>query len=222
MQKFALKKFLIILIKMFFICSFAKMSDKEPERINKKESPIETEDTIKLNTNENLKDSFNTEKEKIKRQLKATKNVEERVKLFSKRTDTYWLEAIAWFIPAIWDLTPAIVSTCYLIAEWVHVWLSWKDCLKILWFQSIDILVWAIPVVWDIADFFFKWNKYSAKIFSEHFEKLKKAAIKKWISQSEIDSMWKKEARFIKTMDKYANYKSKKKKSKESTDLTKA
>ena len=44
MQKFALKKFLIILIKMFFICSFAKMSDKEPERINKKESPIETED----------------------------------------------------------------------------------------------------------------------------------------------------------------------------------
>ncbi len=65
------------------------MSDKEPERINKKESPIETEDTIKLNTNENLKDSFNMEKEKIKRQLEATKNVEERVKLFSKRTDTY-------------------------------------------------------------------------------------------------------------------------------------
>nr|MBR6100609.1 hypothetical protein [bacterium] len=31
----------------------------------------------------------------------------------------------------------------------------------------------------DIADFFFKSNKYSSKIFTEHVEKLKKAALEK-------------------------------------------
>ena len=177
---------------------------------------------IKNETNSQLNDSLDMDKEKIKKQLEATKNVEERVKLFSKRTDSYWLEAIAWFIPAIWDLTPAIISTCYLLTEWIHVWLSWKDCLKILWYQALDVLVWAVPIIWDVADFFFKSNKYSAKIFSEHLEKLKKAALEKWVSQEEIDNMWKNEARVIKTMNKYVDYKSKKKKkSKEKSDSKK-
>jgi len=177
---------------------------------------------IKNKTNSQLNDSLDMDKEKIKKQLEATKNVEERVKLFSKRTDSYWLEAIAWFIPAIWDLTPAIISTCYLLTEWIHVWLSWKDCLKILWYQALDVLVWAVPIIWDVADFFFKSNKYSAKIFSEHLEKLKKAALEKWVSQEEIDNMWKNEARVIKTMNKYVDYKSKKKKkSKEKSDSKK-
>ena len=178
------------------------MHDNEPSLQN---YPINTEKNIKINTNANLKENLETDKEKIKKQLEATKNVEERIKLFSKRTDSYWLEAIAGLIPAIWDLTPAIISTCYLLTEWIHVWLSWKDCLKILWYQTLDVLVWAVPIIWDIADFFFKWNKYSAKVFSKHLEKLKKAALEKWISQEEIDNMWKKEAKFIKTMDKYVN-----------------
>jgi hypothetical protein len=41
-------------------------------------------------------------------------------------------------------------------------------------------------------------------------EKLKKAAIEKWIPQEEIDNIWKKETRFIKTMNRYIDNKSKK------------
>jgi len=200
------------------------MSFKEnSSKIDNKESFIDSENSIKLNTNTDLKEDFDMDKKKIRKQLEAAKNVEERVKLFSKWTDSYWIEAIAWMIPAIWDLTPAIISSCYLITEWIRVWLSRQDCLKILWYQTLDVLVWAVPIIWDIADFFFKWNKYSAKIFSEHLKKLKKAALEKWISQSEIDNMWKKEARFIRTMDKYVDYKSaKKKKSKENIDSHKS
>lgn len=194
------------------------MSAREiPLNINNKENSSSSKEKIIASTNETLRDNLDLDKEKIRKQLEATKNVEDRVKLFSKRTDSYWLEAIAWLIPAIWDLTPAIISSCYLITEWIHIWLPRQDCLKILWYQTADVLIWAIPIIWDIADFFFKWNKYSAKIFSEHLEKLKKAAKEKWISQEEIDNMWKKETRFIKTMNKYVDYKSSKKESKQKT-----
>lgn len=164
-----------------------------------------------LNTNTDLKENLNIDKEKIRKQLQSAKNVEERVKLFSKRTDSYWLEAIAWMIPGIWDLTPAVVSSCYLLAEWIHIGLPRWDCLKILWYQTADVVLGAIPVIWDIVDFFFKGNKYSAKIFSKHLEKLKKVAIEKWISPEEIENMWKKEERFIKAMNKYTDYRQKKK-----------
>ena len=177
---------------------------------------------IKNETNSQLNNSLDMDKGKIIKQLKKAKNVEERVKLFAKWTDSYGLEAIAWFIPAIWDITPAIISTCYLLTEWINVWLSWKDCMKILWCQILDVFVWAVPIIWDIADFFLKWNRYSAKIFSEHLEKLKKAALEKWASQEEINNVWKNEARVIKTMNKYVDYKSnKKKKSKEKSDSKK-
>jgi hypothetical protein len=113
-------------------------------------------------------------------------------------------------IPAIWDLTPAVVSSCYLLIEWARIWLHRKDCLKILWYQTIDVIFGSIPVIWDVVDFFFKGNKYSAKVFNKHIEKLKKAAIEKWISQEEIDNMWNKEAKFLKAINKYTNYKPKK------------
>ncbi len=187
------------------------MANEKDPKIEDKEWSKSSEKTIKETTENDLTENLNMDKEKIKKQLEAAKNVENRVKLFSKRTDSYWLEAIVWIIPAIWDLTPAIISSCYLIAEWIHIWLPWQDCLKILWYQGLDVLVWAIPIIWDIADFFFKWNRYSAQIFSEHLEKLKKAAIEKGISPEEINNMWKKEAIFIKTMDKYIDHKSKKK-----------
>jgi len=59
------------------------------------------EQEIKDETNSQLNDSLNIDKEKIIEQLKRTKNVEKRVKLFSKWTDTYGLEAIISLIPWI-------------------------------------------------------------------------------------------------------------------------
>lgn len=172
---------------------------------------IETkEQKVTNHTKYDLNDNFNTDKEKILWQLKRAKNVEKRVQLFSKWSDQYWLEAIISLIPEIWDLTPAIISSCYLIAEWINVWLSRQDCLKILWYQTIDFLLGAIPLIGDISDFFFKSNKYSSKVFSKHLEKLKRAALEKWVSQEEIDNIWKKEENFINLMDKYITHTNKK------------
>ena len=138
--------------------------------------------------------------------MKKAQTIEQRVTLISKRLDKYGIEAIASFIPAIWDTAMAIITTSYLIIEWYTIWLSLKDCLKILWYQILDAAIWSIPLAWDLVDFLFKSNKYSAKIFSKHLEKLKKAAKEKWISQEQIDNIWKRETKFIKAMDKYTKY----------------
>lgn len=187
------------------------MENKEiPSNIEDKEHYNKTREIVISETKDNLTENLDMDKEKILKQLKAAKNTEDRVKLFAKRTDSLWLEAILWIFEEIGDFTPAIICTLYLLAEWIHIWLSWQDCLKILWYQTADALIGAIPVVWDIADFFFQANKYSAKVFSKHLDKLKKAALEKWVSIEEINTICKKETTFIKAMDKYIDYKSKK------------
>ncbi len=175
--------------------------EKIKDLLNKISNEINNINRIRSNTSTDLDECLKLDKEEIRKQLKAAANVEKRVKLFSKWMDKYWIDAIAWMIPAIWDLTPAIISTCYLLSEWIHIWLSQQECLKILWYQLSDIFVWSIPFIWVVADFFFKWNKYSAEIFSRHLEKLKKAALEKWISQEEIDNMGKRESRFLSVLN---------------------
>jgi predicted Mrr-cat superfamily restriction endonuclease len=50
---------------------------------------------IKNKTNSQLNNSLDMDKQKIIKQLKKAKNVENRVRLFAKWTDSYGLEAIA-------------------------------------------------------------------------------------------------------------------------------
>jgi len=183
------------------------MDYREDSFIENKEKIINMHETI-YNTSASLMEDLDMDKEKILKQLESAKNAEERVKLFAKWADTFWLEALVWLFEAIGDFTPAIACTCYLLAEWIHIWLSWKDCLKILWYQTADALIGIVPGIWDIADFFFLSNRYSSKVFSAHLDKLKQAALEKWISQEEIDAICKKEARYINTMDRYVNYRS--------------
>ena len=181
--------------------------------VNQNEKIDEIKETLEetSHTKEELSSSLELDKISIKRKLARAKNVEDRVKLFAKVCDKFWVEALAWLIPIIGDLTPTIVCTCYLLIEGMNIWLSRKDCLRILWYQTADILVWSVPVIGDIADFFFKSNKYSSKIFTEHVKKLKKAALEKWITQEEIDKLWITEKKFIKAMDTYVDKKQKKK-----------
>ena len=178
--------------------------EKIKDLLNKISNEINNINRIRSNTSTDLDECLKLDKEEIRRQLKTATNVEKRVKLFSKLMDKYWIDAIVWMLPWIpWirDLTPSIVSSCYLLAEWRRIWLSQQDCLKILWYQTLDALFWVFPILWDIIDIFYKWNNYSAEIFSKHLENLKKAALKKWISQEEIDNMGKRESRFLSVLN---------------------
>lgn len=181
---------------------------KAPE-LNEQEAQELREQEAKIQKEIIADEKIDIDKEEILKQLEAAKNAKDRVELFAKRTDTFWLEAIVWLFEEIWDIAPAVICTCYLLAEWIHIWLSRKDCLKIVWYQAADTVIGAIPLVWDIADFLFKANKYSAEIFKNHLEKLKEAAKEKGATQEEINAICENEKVFIKAIDKYIDHKAK-------------
>jgi hypothetical protein len=117
--------------------------------------------------------------------------------------DTFGVDTIVSLIPELGDAWSSIASSLYLLWEAKKMWLSVRDSLKIVWYQTADIFVGAVPIIWDIADYFFKANKRSANIFTKHFKKLKKEAIKKWISLEEITAIENDNNKFIEIMNKH-------------------
>ena len=145
---------------------------------------------------------LNPEKEELLRELAKVKSTTERVELFGKIMDDFWVDAVASVVPWLWDTWSSLAASLYLLAEWKRIGLSTIDSLKILWYQTADVIVWAIPVLWDVSDYFFKANKRSGNIFEKHFEKLKEEALRKWISSQEIENMEKNKFKLVEIMDK--------------------
>ena len=142
------------------------------------------------------------EQKEILKKLAKSKSTKERVKLFWKIMDTYGVDPLISLIPELGDAWISIIATTYLLVEWKNMWLKRKDMLKIIGYQSADILVGAIPLLGDISDIFFKANKRSAKIFEKHFEKLKKEALAKWIDPKEIEAIEKQNKKFLTAINK--------------------
>lgn len=153
------------------------------------------------------KENIYFEQKEILEKLVKSQSTKERVRLFGKIIDTYWVDGIVSLIPEFGDAGVSIVATTYLLVEWKNMWLKFTDMLKIVWYQSADMFVWAIPLLWDISDFFFKSNKRSAKIFENHFEKLKKEALEKWISTKDIAKIETKNKAFLDAINNHLDVK---------------
>lgn len=158
-------------------------------------------DEVKDKSRDGVKDAFWVSKEEVLEELARAKNIEQLVNVFAKWTDKYWLEAILSRIPWLGDIGPALVSTCFLFYQWRKIWLWRKEMLKIFLYQAADFILWAIPYIWNVVDFFFKGNVYSARVFKKHVEKLKQLAIQKWATQEEIDSITRTEDETLKKME---------------------
>lgn len=156
---------------------------------------------------EQLPEKNTPDQKEILRKLTKSRSTKERVKLFWKIMDTYGVDPIVSLIPELGDAWISIIATTYLLVEWKNMWLKRKDMLKIVWYQSADILVGAIPLLGDISDVFFKANKRSAKIFEKHFEKLKKEALAKWIDPKEIENIEKQNKQFLSAINKKIDWK---------------
>lgn len=156
---------------------------------------------------EQLPEKNTPEQKEILKKLTKSKSTKERVKLFWKIMDTYGVDPLISLIPELGDAWVSLIATTYLLVEWKNMWLKRKDMLKIIWYQSADILVGAIPLLGDISDIFFKANKRSAKIFEKHFEKLKKESLAKWIDPKEIENIEKQNKQFLAAINKKIDWK---------------
>lgn len=121
--------------------------------------------------------------------LKAAKDSEERVKLYAKFADDFGLDALLSLIPELGDAGSSLISGVYLLFEAKRAGLDSKDYLKIVGLQAADFAVGAIPVLGDIADYFFKANKWSAKSFTQHTEELVRKAREAGVPEDQITKL---------------------------------
>ncbi len=126
------------------------------------------------------------EQKRILEQLQTAKSSEERVKLFAKVADDIGLDPLLSLIPELGDAGSSIVSGMYLLYEAKKADLGIGAYLKIVGLVAADFAVGAIPVLGDVADYFFKANKWSAKSFEAQTKELEEKARQAGVPEEKI------------------------------------
>lgn len=133
--------------------------------------------------------SLTDQQRKALEELRIAKNSEERVKVFAKVADDIGLDPLISLFPELGDAGSSIVSGLYLLFEAKKAGLGTMDYLKIIGLQGADFAVGAIPVIGDVADYFFKANKWSTKSFESKTKDLMEKARKAGVSEDKIQQM---------------------------------
>jgi hypothetical protein len=132
------------------------------------------------------KKELTPQQQEIMSRLKSAKSAQDRVDTFATLADTYGLDALISLFPELGDLGSSGVAGLYLLYEAKNVGLSRTSMLKIVALQAMDVAIGAIPIVGDVADYFFKANKWSASSFEKQVESIKKEARKNGVPEDEI------------------------------------
>lgn len=97
-----------------------------------------------------------------------------RSERFARILDTFGVDPILGIIPGVGDLPPAAIGL-YIVGEALRAGVPKWKLLRMIANLTADLAIGAIPVVGDIADFFFKANKRNVRIFQEYLEELRRA-----------------------------------------------
>lgn len=169
------------------------------EVIEKGESPLDrqsarqTVNELSTEARERLRQEVESEltpKQKIiVEELRSAKNSEERVKLFAAVADEIGLDPLLSLIPELGDGASSIVSGLYLLMEAREAGMGPAAYLKIIGLQAADLAVGALPVLGDVADYFFKANKWSAKSFEEQTREIIEKARAAEVPEEEIQKL---------------------------------
>lgn len=170
---------------------------REDKKVTKKEAVETVEGKSQANRGNLKREIYETPKEErennltleqkdILDQFKKAQGSAERVKLFAKVADDLGLDALISLIPELGDAGSSIVSGVYLLFEAKRAGLSKWSYLKIIGLQTADMAVGAIPVLGDVADYFFKANKWSGKSFEKQATELAQKARDAGVPEEEI------------------------------------
>lgn len=153
----------------------------EPVETAKRDFEGRTEQVLSEEDREQLR-----MQQEIIEQLQTAKNCESRVRIFAKLMDTYGLDAILSLFPGAPEALVNVISGLYLLHEAEKAGLSKTDYLKIVSLQAADFFVGAVPIAGDIADIFFKANKWSVPLFQKRTDELIAEARKAGVSEKAI------------------------------------
>lgn len=143
-------------------------------------------DKAKPEEGKDKKFNLTPQQKAIVERLNAAKNSEQRVKIFATIADDIGLDPLISLIPELGDAGSSVVSGLYLLYEAKKAGLGATSYLKIIGLQVADFFAGAIPVVGDIADYFFKANKWSSSSFEKKTQELVKEARKAGVPEEEI------------------------------------
>ena len=129
--------------------------------------------------NKNLSSEQKEAIEEIKK-LKDADSAIKRASTYATVMDGYCLESLLWLVEGVWDVAIGAIDTAVFLKLAGDVDASLWDRAKIVSWQTLDTVIWSVPLVGDVADFFFKSNKRSAKILEKAFLKHKKELEKKY------------------------------------------
>lgn len=136
--------------------------------------------------NENNECELDLGQQEIIERLEKVTNSKERVETFAKLADKYGLDAIVGLVPELGDAGSSIISGLYLMFEAKKSGLDKSDYLKIIGLQATDFFIGSVPVAGDVADYLFKANKKSSKLFAKKVEEIKAEAREAGIPEEEI------------------------------------
>jgi hypothetical protein len=89
--------------------------------------------------------------------------------------DKNGLEPLLSLLPIVGDSTMALGLGGYMLYHAHHAGMGTRNMLSIIGWQGIDRLVGLLPVLGDVADFFYHANTKCANMFAEHYEHVKKS-----------------------------------------------
>lgn len=156
---------------------------KKPEEI--RDPIVEADEAETEQATEKVLEQMRIQQEMLDK-LRAAKGAEARVRIFARLMDTYGIDAIVSFFPALGDVGSSVLSGLYLLVEAEQAGLKKTDYLKIISLQAADMFVGTIPVAGDVADYFFKANKWSVPMFKRRTAELIAEARKVGVSEEAI------------------------------------
>lgn len=159
---------------------------KSAQDREKLENDLVAKDKLKPASDKKEKSNLTPQQKEIIEKLNAAKGAEERVRVFAKIADDIGLDALVSLIPGLGDAGSSILSGLYLLCEAKKAGLGKISYVKIIQLQALDFAIGAIPVVGDVADYFFKANKWSASSFEKKTKEIVKEARKAGIPEEEI------------------------------------
>ena len=182
---------------------------------NHQNLPIKYKETIQsikeklwMNIDAIEKKNLSPEQEKAIEEIKKLKDADSAIKrasTYATVMDGYCLESLLWLVEGVWDLALGAIDTAVFLKLAGDVDASLWDKMKIVTRQTLDTVIWSVPLVGDIADFLFKSNKKSAKILERAFVKHKKELEEKYGTETVARLMKANTSRVQKVTDILAN-----------------